>query len=91
MRRSVPVVGDAVSGVVSLYIVVEAARLGVSYGTLLRMIANVAVDIAVGSLPIVGDAFDALWKSNRRNLRLVIDDLRRDAEQQQTTVDIDVE
>ena len=88
---AVPVVGDAVSGVVSLYIVVEAARLGVSYGTLLRMIANVAVDIAVGSLPIVGDAFDALWKSNRRNLRLVIDDLRRDAEQQPTTVDIDVE
>jgi hypothetical protein len=88
---AVPVVGDAVSGVVSLYIVVEAARLGVSYGTLLRMIANVAVDIAVGSLPVVGDAFDALWKSNRRNLRLVIDDLRRDPEQQPTTVDIDVE
>ena len=87
----VPVVGDAVSGLLSLYVVVEAARLGVSYGTLLRMLANVAVDVAGGSLPLVGDDFDALWKANRRNLRLVLEDLRGDTTRERTTVDIEVE
>jgi hypothetical protein len=87
----VPVVGDAVSGLLSLYVVVEAARLGVSYGTLLRMLANVAVDVAGGSLPLVGDAFDALWKANRRNLRLVLEDLRSDTARERTAVDIEVE
>ena len=88
---AVPVVGDAVGGAVSLYVVVEAARLGVSYGTLLRMLANVAVDVGGGSLPLVGDAFDALWKANRRNLRLVLKDLRDDTARERTAVDIEVE
>jgi len=85
---AVPVVGDAVSGAISLYVVLEAARLGVSYGTLLRMIGNVAVDVGGGAVPVVGDLFDAAWKANRRNLRLVLDDLTDD---EATTVEIEVE
>lgn len=88
---AVPVVGDAVSGLLSLYVVVKAAQLGVSYGTLLRMLANIAVDVVGGSLPLVGDAFDALWKANRRNLRLVLEDLRSDTVRERTVVDIEVE
>jgi hypothetical protein len=34
------------------------------------MLFNIAVDTAVGSVPVVGDAFDVLWKANRRNVRL---------------------
>jgi hypothetical protein len=30
-----------------------------------------AIDYAVGSLPVVGDLFDAWWKSNQRNLDLL--------------------
>jgi hypothetical protein len=67
--------GDLLAGALSLYIVVEAARLGVSYSTLLRMIANVGVDTAVGSVPIVGDVFDVFWKANRRNVELAVADL----------------
>lgn len=85
---AVPVVGDAVSGAISLYIVLEAARLGVSYGTLLRLIANVAVDVAGGAVPVVGDLFDAVWKANRRNLRLVLADLTDD---ETAAVEIEVE
>lgn len=85
---ALPVVGDAVSGAISLYIVLEAARLGVSYGTLLRMIANVSVDVVAGSLPLVGDLFDTVWKSNRRNLRLVLADL---TENEPAAVEIEVE
>lgn len=72
---AVPVVGDAISGAISLYIVLESARLGVSYTTLLEMIANVSLDYVGGSIPYVGTVFDAVWKANKRNLELVLEDL----------------
>lgn len=70
-----PVAGDVVTGALSLYLVVESARLGVSVPTLLRMIANVGVDAAAGSVPLVGDVFDVFWKANRKNLELALSDL----------------
>jgi hypothetical protein len=62
-----PVSGDLVTGAVSLYIVAEAARVGVPRGTLLKMLANVAIDVGVGSIPVIGDIFDVFFKSNQRN------------------------
>ena len=67
----VPGIGDLVGGALSLYIVVEAARLGVPKALLLRMGYNVAVDALVGSVPVLGDFFDAGYKANLRNLALV--------------------
>jgi len=67
----VPGVGDLVSGALSLYIVAEAARLGLPKPLLLRMGYNVAVDTIVGSVPLLGDLFDAGYKANLRNLALV--------------------
>lgn len=67
----VPGIGDAAGGVLSLYIVLRAARLGVGNATLARMLANVAVEVVAGAVPLLGDVFDAAWKSNRRNLRLL--------------------
>lgn len=74
-----PGAGDVLSGGVSLYIVVEAARLGVSDTTLLRMIANVSLDVLVGAVPVVGDLFDVVWKANTRNFELVIEELAAEA------------
>jgi len=70
-----PVSGDVVGAALSLYVVFESARLGVSRGTLLRMLANVAVDFLGGSVPVLGDAFDVVWRANRRNLDLALSDL----------------
>jgi hypothetical protein len=68
----VPVVGDLLPALLGLYVVVEAARLGVSRGTLLRMVANLTLDAAVGSIPVVGDLFDIGFRANRRNLDLAM-------------------
>jgi hypothetical protein len=70
-----PVGGDAVLGALSLYIVYEAAQLGVPRHKLLRMLANVGVEVFGGSIPIVGDLFDMALKANLRNLRIIEDDL----------------
>ena len=59
----------------SVYIVLESARLGVPFLTLLRMIANVALDFAVGSVPVVGTLFDAVWKANQKNVELAVESL----------------
>lgn len=75
-----PVAGDAVSAALSAYVVLESARLGVSYLTLLRMVANVSLDFAVGSIPVIGSLFDAVWKANTRNVELAVDELESESE-----------
>lgn len=67
----IPGLGDALAGVLSLIIPLAAWIRGIPYVTLLRMLTNVAIGLLVGSIPIVGDAFDIFWKANRRNYRLL--------------------
>lgn len=66
-----PGVGDLLGGVASLYIILEAARAGAPASVLARMAGNVGIDTLVGSIPVLGDAFDFGWKSNTRNARLL--------------------
>lgn len=70
-----PVAGDLASAGISLYIVAESARLGVSYTTLLRMIGNISIDVVGGSVPYAGTLFDSFWKANRRNVAHALADL----------------
>ena len=71
----VPIAGDVAAGVLSLVIVAVAAWKGVSKLTLLRMLANVAIDVVGGAVPVVGDLFDVYWKANVRNVELAAADL----------------
>ena len=66
-----PVGGDAILGALSLYIVYEAAQLGVPKSQLTRMIANVALEVVGGSVPLLGDLFDVALKANLRNLAII--------------------
>src|ERR1700712_1001925 len=68
--------GDAVLGVLSLYIVYEAARLGLPRHKLARMLANVGIEVIGGSVPILGDLFDMALKANLRNLTIIEDHVR---------------
>nr|WP_243446194.1 DUF4112 domain-containing protein [Polymorphobacter fuscus] len=67
----VPLAGDAVAGVMGLYLVWEARNLGMPKRTIARMLMNVGVDTALGSIPVAGNVFDLLFRSNSRNIRLV--------------------
>lgn len=73
----VPGLGDAATALVSLYILVEAHRLGVRPSILARMGWNVALDLGVGAVPLLGDVFDFFWKSNLKNIELLERDLER--------------
>ena len=67
----VPVVGDFVTAAMGAYIVWEARNAGLPKWKLWRMAGNIAFDTAVGAIPIAGDAFDLLFRSNTRNLKIV--------------------
>jgi len=66
-----PGIGDAITTALSLYIVHEAHQLGAPGHLIARMLANVALDGVVGAIPVVGDAFDVVWRANVRNMRLL--------------------
>lgn len=76
----VPGLGDLVAGALSLYIIGEAARIGIPRSLLARMGWNVALDTLVGEVPILGDLFDVAWKANMRNLVLLEEHLQRPIE-----------
>lgn len=67
----IPGFGDALGGVLSAYIVLEAAKEGVSNFVLAKMIANIAIDSILGSVPIFGDIFDVVWRANIKNIDLL--------------------
>ena len=67
----VPGIGDAITTLISLYIVREARELGAPRHLVARMLANVAIDGVVGAVPFLGDAFDVVWRANRRNMALL--------------------
>lgn len=67
----IPNYGDIATTLVSFYILIAGVRYGVPKITLLRMALNIAVDYAVGVIPVIGDAFDFVWKANKWNIELI--------------------
>ena len=76
----IPVGGDLIGGVISLYIMRSGIKMGVPRKTIIRMFVNVVLEFLIGCLPIVGDLFDATWKSNQRNVKLIENSVMADEE-----------
>lgn len=67
----IPGIGDIMDALLSLYIVMRAIQIGVPRVTLARMVVNVGIETAAGSLPFLGAFFDTVFKANRRNYQLL--------------------
>lgn len=67
----IPGVGDVLGALPSLYIIYQALKLELPTGVLVRMLLNLIPEVLIGSVPLVGDIFDAVWKANDRNLYLI--------------------
>jgi hypothetical protein len=79
----IPVGGDVLSLMFSIYIIIESAKLGISRASLGRMIVNIIIDALVGAIPMLGDLFDFAWKANSLNLKLLEDYLQSPGEKKQ--------
>ena len=69
----IPVAGDVLTGLASLFILIGARKYGVSGRIQLRMLVNILIDVLAGSVPVLGDILDASFKANARNMRLLLD------------------
>lgn len=67
----IPGLGDFISGLLSSLVIIQAHQLGVPGSVLFRMVINVLIDTVLGSLPLLGDVFDFIWKANQRNSQLL--------------------
>jgi hypothetical protein len=67
----IPGAGDVAGAVLSAYIVLIASKNGAPPAVLWRMVANIAIDTAIGAIPVLGDLFDVAWKSNIKNVELL--------------------
>jgi hypothetical protein len=65
-----PGIGDLLGALISMVIVMRAVQAGIPRIAVARMMTNIAIDTLVGSIPILGDAFDFAYKSNLKNLRI---------------------
>lgn len=71
----IPGVGDLATGLMSLWILSQASRFGVSQAVLIRMAFNIFLENFIDLIPFVGNFFDFFWKSNSKNLKLLEDHL----------------
>ncbi|QDT66951.1 DUF4112 domain-containing protein [Calycomorphotria hydatis] len=66
-----PGAGDVITAAIACSIIIDAARLGASRGTIMKMIANVLIDMLVGAIPGLGDVLDFAFKANKRNMAML--------------------
>ena len=83
-----PVGGDVLSALASGWILYVAWVNGAPGSLIGRMLINVLIDTLVGSVPVLGDLFDAGWKSNSRNLELLEDWIGAEGAQRHPTAAI---
>jgi hypothetical protein len=67
----IPGAGDAAGAILAGAIVLESVRQGIDRAAVLRMAANIAIDTVIGTVPVVGDLFDAGWKGNKKNMAIL--------------------
>ncbi len=67
----VPIAGDLLSAAIGVYLITQARELGASRWLQAKMLRNLVVDAAVGSVPLAGNIFDVYFRAHRRNLKLL--------------------
>lgn len=73
----IPGVGDVVTAIPGGVMIYEGVRMGARRRALVRMGANTGIDMLVGGIPVVGDVFDAAFKSHRKNIAILKEELER--------------
>ncbi len=76
----IPGFGDAVGLGLSAWLVMRASSLGLPRSVILRMVFNILIETVIGAIPVLGDAFDFVFKANNRNVTLMKNALKRDAD-----------
>jgi len=66
----IPGLGDVIGAAIGMIIVLRAVQAGIPRIAIARMMTNIAIDTLIGAIPLLGDAFDFVFKSNRMNMQI---------------------
>ena len=69
----IPGVGDVVTATPLFYYISLVLKFNLGWTLALKIILNQLIDILVGTVPLLGDLLDVVFKANIRNARLLID------------------
>lgn len=69
----IPGIGDWLTALASLLIVLNIWRTGIPAALLAHMLFNILVEVVCGPVPVIGDIIDVYWKANIRNVDLFED------------------
>ncbi len=76
----VPIIGDLLGVVLSLYIYALGHKMRVSSWHKFVMLVNIMIDLIIGSIPMVGDVFDFFYKANQKNYKILASYRKEDVE-----------
>ena len=75
----IPGIGDIISNAIGSSLLFLATKAGVPRVVILRMSLNIAINMIVGAIPIIGDLFSIWFKSNLQNAQLLYRHCQRTA------------
>jgi hypothetical protein len=73
----IPGGGDLIAALISAYMIYLATRFRLEKEEIGKMVGNVAIETIFGSIPLIGDIFDAYYKANIRNLEILENHLQK--------------
>ena len=68
----IPVAGDLITAIMSLFILIAARKYHIKAGVMWKMLGNIVLDFLIGLVPVVGDILDAGFKANAKNVKLLL-------------------
>ncbi|UAK23323.1 DUF4112 domain-containing protein [Sphingomonas nostoxanthinifaciens] len=77
MLDAIPIAGDLIGAALGAWMVWEARNLGMSKWQMTRMLGNVGFDALLGAIPWIGAVPDFFFRSNTRNLKIILRHLDR--------------
>ena len=77
---AIPVVGDLLGSIISIYLLYSGSKMGLSAKIISKMCLNIGIDFVFGLIPIIGDIFDIGWKANKRNVKLIENNINKSDE-----------
>jgi hypothetical protein len=82
----IPIAGDLLTAIISLFILVAARKYGVKGLVMWKMLGNIVVDFLLGLIPVVGDFVDAGFKANARNVKLLLAAIEQSEQSEQSNL-----
>ena len=74
---TIPIIGDLLGSIISIYILYSGSKMGLSSRIIAKMSLNIGFDFVLGLIPIIGDIFDMGWKANKRNVKLIENNINK--------------